>query len=630
VKLRLALVAICLCGCGDVERELQVVPALTGCVPPDINSVQLVSLGDFPPAPVRSISTSPMGTASLSLPGGTRVLEIDGLGPTGLLAFGRTAPLELGQLGPRVAVNYGAPNSLCAAGDMSYARGGHQATLLPSGSVLLSGGHDRDGFPVTKLELYVPFGDPQTPAGRFRIVDPTGPTVLDSRAVLGHAVAVLPGGDFLITGGAPTNGGRPLGGAYPGFTHHAADGTLIGSAGVLTVDGRAYHSATVLGDGRVILIGGCSRFDAGGCPADAVLGDSAIFNQGQWSAGPPLLYPRYGHQALLRGDGKIWIVGGGPMELFDPDGASTDEGDLLGGVGQAALLPTGAVLVVGDQSAALGFEGETAPLGAMPSMRAGHTVTVLEDGSALVAGGAGDPTLVLFDPVLGPQVLPGPFIRREHTATRLTDGSILLAGGAETGGASGKASIFLHNPLGPFANLPTLTFESTASPLVPRRPDRLRFAAGRGELTATARADGRPAELALVGALDLGDLQLLLTLGREGEGSAAVILSWQSDAHHAFVSLTPGQPVTLSTVRSGVVAIVCSGESLAADELPDVSSAGTPLAPLTVNWRTGHLEVYTPSRSLLKCTPGEALGRGAVGVGALSGKILFDDLTLTR
>src|SRR3954447_23749317 len=106
VKLRVVLVAILLWGCGDAGRELKVVPALPACVPANINSVELVSLGDFPPAPARIKATSPASQASLSLPAGTRVLEIDGRGERGLLAFGRTPPFDLSQLPPRVAINY--------------------------------------------------------------------------------------------------------------------------------------------------------------------------------------------------------------------------------------------------------------------------------------------------------------------------------------------------------------------------------------------------------------------------------------------------------------------------------------------------------------------------------------------
>jgi hypothetical protein len=619
--LRLALVAAVVCGCGNVERQFQIVPALTGCIPANINSVQLLSLGDFPPAPAHTTATPPMGQTSLTLPAGTRVLEIDGLGPTGLLAFGRSAPFDLAGLGPRVALNYGPPDSVCATSNLNYARAGHQATLLPSGSVLLSGGHDDNGFAVPKLELYVPFGDDATPPATFRVVDPNGVTALDPHAALGHAVAVLPGGDFLITGGAPSSGGRPLGIAYEGYSHHDQNGVRVNDPQVLFGGGRAFHTATVLADGSVIFLGGCARFDNTGCAADSVLGDSIRYNQGQWSAGPSLLHPRWGHQAFLRGDGKILVIGGGPAELFDPAGTGTDLGPLAG---VAAQLPTGATLAVDSSSATWWIDGESVPLTPLPSTRSGHTLTTLEDGSALVAGG-GDPALVLYHPVLGPLPLAGPFLRREHSATRLGDGSVLLAGGTETSGASLKASIFLHSPLGPFSNLPTLTFDTADVPVVPRRPDRLRLANGYLDLDAPApSADGRPAELALVGALDLGDLQLSLVAATDG--GAALIFSWQSDAHYAFVSLTPGQPVTFNTVRNGVLQSSCRGETL----LPEELRAGADmLAPLILDWRSGTLQVFSPGRRLLLCSPGD-LGRGMVGVGSLAGHALFDGLSITR
>jgi hypothetical protein len=294
--------------------------------------------------------------------------------------------------------------------------------------------------------------------------------------------------------------------------------------------------------------------------------------------------------------------------------------------GTAALLPTGAALAVDSQATTLWLDGESLMLTPLPSARAGYSVTVLEDGSALVAGG-GDASLVLYDPVIGPRSLVGPFSGREHSATRLGDGSVLLAGGGETGGASVHASIFLHSPLGPFSNLSTLTFDSSMVPLMPRRPDRMRVAAGQLELTAAAPSgDGQPAEFALVAALDLNDVTLSLVAATDG--GAALIVGWQSNARYAFVSLTRGQQVTLSTVSAGAVAIVCRGETLTADDLPDTSANS--LAPITVDWRGGHFAVFTPARRLLTCIPGDKLGRGAAGVGALTGRALFDDLTLTR
>jgi hypothetical protein len=326
---------------------------------------------------------------------------------------------------------------------------------------------------------------------------------------------------------------------------------------------------------------------------------------------PPLLYARWGHQAFLLGDGRVLVTGGGaPAEIYDPSSGGSDAGDLPG---PAALLATGGAVSIGQDAAALWLDDGVVPLADPPSSRTGQTVTALEDGAILVAGGGTDPSLVLYDPISGPRTIAGPFARREHTSTRLGDGSGLLAGGAEAGGASRDAAVFLHSPLGPFSNLPTLTFESSTVPLVPRRPDHLRLAGGRVELTN---------DFALVAALDVGEFQLALTAGIAADGASATILfGWASPAEEWTLTLTPGQPVTLA--HDG--ATVCIGETLDPAELP----AGA-LAPLTLNWRSGQLELYDPGRSLLKCSPHPSIGRGAIGLGAESGTARFDDVSLTR
>lgn len=126
---------------------------------------------------------------------------------------------------------------------------------------------------------------------------------------------------------------------------------------------RAYHSATKLQDGRVVVIGG--RGAAG------VLDSAEVYNPatGTWALTGVMSSPRVNHTATLMPNGKVLVVGGeynpvlNTVEIFDP-GTMTftptaalnnplirHGAALLTTTGGAALLPTapgGAVSVAGD------------------------------------------------------------------------------------------------------------------------------------------------------------------------------------------------------------------------------------------------------------------------------------------
>jgi hypothetical protein len=86
----------------------------------------------------------------------------------------------------------------------------------------------------------------------------------------------------------------------------------------------------------------------------------------------------------------------------------------------------------------------------LPTPRAGHTATVLPDGTVLVYGGTGLAEQVLgapevFDPAsltFVPLSMDGAVPRTGHTATLLTDGRLLVAGGIGADGAPPPAEIW--------------------------------------------------------------------------------------------------------------------------------------------------------------------------------------------
>ena len=118
---------------------------------------------------------------------------------------------------------------------------------------------------------------------------------------------------------------------------------------------------------------------------------------------------RAGHTATLLADGKVLVVGGAngspdaidAAELYDPPSRSwtlTGRLNLARFADTATLLADGRVLVTGGFSHG-GFtntaevydpaKGAWTRTGNMSTVRAGHSATLLQDGRVLVAGGQG-------------------------------------------------------------------------------------------------------------------------------------------------------------------------------------------------------------------------------------------------
>jgi Galactose oxidase, central domain len=130
----------------------------------------------------------------------------------------------------------------------------------------------------------------------------------------------------------------------------------------------------------------------------------------------------------------------------------------------ATLLPSGKVLIAGGLSCDLDgcfgprlssaeiFNPATETFiatGSMSSARAGHTATLLNNGTVLVTGGVNpgdgtDATAEVYDPATGSFTQVGTMVERRdaHTASLLGDGRVLIAGGAQ-----GGSNIFGTDPV---------------------------------------------------------------------------------------------------------------------------------------------------------------------------------------
>lgn len=247
---------------------------------------------------------------------------------------------------------------------------------------------------------------------------------------------------------------------------------------------RQQETATTLDDGRVLIVGGW-RVDINGNPVLPAVGELYDPSTGAFTQTHGLLTtPRYGHTATLLADGRVLIVGGSgadfnatvpelaSAEIFDPStGLFTPTGSMTEPRQDhaATRLADGRVLVTGgttsnDVPAVATSEifdpahGTFTPTGPMAAARSAHAMTVLSDGRVLVVGGTGSvdasgnlPTLAsaeLFDPALG-RFTPAPSLTTERskpTATLLPDGRVLVAGGLNLFGAPRTAEVF--DPVG--------------------------------------------------------------------------------------------------------------------------------------------------------------------------------------
>ena len=342
--------------------------------------------GSFSPA--GSLAEDRMMHSATLLPDG-RVLVIGGQGWSGDWHV-QLASVELWDE---------ATQTFTGTGPLVEARSGHTATLLLDGRVLVVGGPGSEGI-LAPAELR----DPVT--GVFTEI------VSLSRVGTGHTATLLRDGRVLLVGGIPFAIGDAAAASDPASAELWDPVTdAVSPAGVLG-EARARHTATLLPDGRVLVIGGESLVDG----AYTALGSAELWDAdtGTFTPAGSLAEARINHTATLLPDGRVLVVGGGgssgwiaAAEIWDPaTGAFAQSGPLLVArwLHTATPLPDGRVLVVGGNGdsgdpvnpAQLALAevwdpatGAFGPAGSLHQARESHTATLLPDGRVLVVGGYG-------------------------------------------------------------------------------------------------------------------------------------------------------------------------------------------------------------------------------------------------
>jgi len=331
---------------------------------------------------------------------------------------------------------------------------GTTATLMRNGKVLLLGGDpcgDFAGIFDTSTSTFAPAGHMAT--ARFA---PLVTMLADGRVLIAGGY----GGPITTYADGSTSPLSPLTSTeiYDPMSGHLSSGPSMPQ---IHVNG----TATLLSDGRVLIAGGLKNVGMGAPTTDtAELLDPAAT---KFTAAGFMATQRAGHTATLLSDGTVLMVGGWkghpaddtlfqPLfaELFDPSSATFKvTGSLSAPLNghMAFLIPGDAVLVFDAYPTFAEIYHVTArdftpfsmpqqpqfvPAGSpISGPRFAGTVTQLRDGQLLFLGGqiGGDPvpTAVLLNPLTGTAIntvsLKAP--RAWHTATLLDDGRVLLIGG---------------------------------------------------------------------------------------------------------------------------------------------------------------------------------------------------------
>jgi N-acetylneuraminic acid mutarotase len=227
-------------------------------------------------------------------------------------------------------------------GSLITARDTQTATLLQDGKVLVTGGILPQGGGTDSAELYDPTTGTWTSTGSMSSMRDT------------HTATLLPNGKVLVAGGEV----YPPSGSHTASSHLYDPNTGTWSATGSLNTSRAYHTATLLPNGKVLVTGGVGN----GSSQALSLAEVYDPNTGTWSRTDSLNTARVFHPAILLPNGKVLVAGGSPST--NPRGAlaSAELYDLTTGTWTATgsmaadrddvqtamvLLNTGQVLMTG-------------------------------------------------------------------------------------------------------------------------------------------------------------------------------------------------------------------------------------------------------------------------------------------
>lgn len=291
-------------------------------------------------------------------------------------------------------------NGIVRIADMTIARAAHQATLLPSGEVLITGGCA---------------GNCNTQLADTEIYNPTTQSFAQSPAMqiprASHIAIALKDGQILIAGG--WSNGNVTAGAE---VYDPQKGNF--RPVIEMIQPRGGPTATLLQNGRVLIAGGQQTSRISLTSAEVFdPASSGFIHVGSMNS------PRAGHASVLLKDGKVLVTGGqnarngnvlSSAEIFDP------------------------------------VTGKFIKTGKMAFPRHKHGAVVLKDGKVLIIGGADERDLSgryqsteIYDPTTG-QFSPGPDMN--HPRFKIPDAVVMIPGG-DVVVAGGEAPLERYDPV---------------------------------------------------------------------------------------------------------------------------------------------------------------------------------------
>ena len=363
--------------------------------------------------------------------------------------------------------------------------------------VFIAGGYDLMGHYSADIDVFTVAHGVADASAELTLAP--GGQLLQAR--IEYGAAVLGDGRILVAGGSITHETNDSGLSVAEI-YNPVLGTSVATTHAMTV-ARAGLTATLLGNGKVLLVGGN---DANGNPlASAELYDPAsdtfTATQGTMSCA------RFAHDATLLADGRVLVTGGWSSpptatslnlctsaEVYNPalDAFVQTAAPTTGRVYHTAtLLPSGKVLVAGGATSTAPTNSGTAEIfdpGAMSfvatsvpmtTARAGHAATLLESGKVLLTSGisgendAGTAaifaqTAEIYDPVADSfKLCAGTMVqtRAGQAQVLLHDGRVLVMGGGTGDGTVISDTSEIYDPLSDsFVASPTM---STTRGLVP-------------------------------------------------------------------------------------------------------------------------------------------------------------------